>query len=451
VSASTRRASLVVVGDALLDRDVEGVVERISPDAPVPVLDAGAERVRPGGAGLAAALAARDGCDVTLVTALGRDSAAAELEEALDALGVEVLDIGLHGPTPEKVRYRSGGTPLMRLDRGGSPSAVGPSTAAARAAIEWASGVLVSDYGRGVAAEPGLREALTRLPGELPVVWDPHPRGAPPTPPLVATPNEAEVAQLAPRGDPLRLRELWDARALCVTRGARGALLVHGSGTPLALPTAAVAEGDPCGAGDRFSSRLASLLTAGAPLAAAAVAAVAAASRFVAEGGAGGAFHRAAAPEPPAAGSSVLERVRARGGTVVATGGCFDLLHAGHLRTLEAARALGDCLVVCLNSDASVQRLKGPGRPLVPERERAELLAALSCVDEVVVFGEDTPERALERIHPDVWAKGGDYAGFELPEEPLVKRLGGRCMVLPHLEGQSSTRLMKEAAYRVAN
>jgi D-beta-D-heptose 7-phosphate kinase/D-beta-D-heptose 1-phosphate adenosyltransferase len=144
----------------------------------------------------------------------------------------------------------------------------------------------------------------------------------------------------------------------------------------------------------------------------------------------------------------VAERVRAAGGTVVATGGCFDLIHAGHVHTLEAARRLGDCLVVCLNSDASVRRLKGPGRPLVPQRDRAAVLAALGCVDGVMVFDEDTPERALRVLRPHLWAKGGDYEGVTLPEEAVLAEWGGRAMVLPYVAGQSTTRLIEEAATR---
>jgi rfaE bifunctional protein nucleotidyltransferase chain/domain len=141
-----------------------------------------------------------------------------------------------------------------------------------------------------------------------------------------------------------------------------------------------------------------------------------------------------------------VEGVRAAGGTVVATGGCFDLLHAGHIATLRAARQLGDCLVVCLNSDRSVRRLKGPSRPLVPAPDRARVLAALEYVDQVVVFDEDTPVEALRRIRPDVWAKGGDYAGAQVPEAAVVEEWGGQAVVLPYLQGRSTTRLVENAA-----
>jgi rfaE bifunctional protein nucleotidyltransferase chain/domain len=148
------------------------------------------------------------------------------------------------------------------------------------------------------------------------------------------------------------------------------------------------------------------------------------------------------------AAQELIAEMRARGGTVVAAGGCFDLLHAGHVSLLEAARRLGDCLVVCLNSDASVRRLKGPGRPLVQEHDRAAVLASLRCVDAVVSFDEDTPEALLSRLRPDVFAKGGDYAVARLPEARLLESWGGQAVVLPFLEGRSSSRLMEEATRR---
>jgi rfaE bifunctional protein nucleotidyltransferase chain/domain len=144
-------------------------------------------------------------------------------------------------------------------------------------------------------------------------------------------------------------------------------------------------------------------------------------------------------------GVALAQRVRRAGGTVVATGGCFDLLHAGHVRMLEQARALGDCLIVCLNSDASVARLKGPDRPLVSERDRAAVLGALSCVDAVVVFDEDEPTAVLRRLRPDIWAKGGDYAVAELPETRALADWGGQAVIVPYVAGRSTTRIIAKA------
>jgi rfaE bifunctional protein nucleotidyltransferase chain/domain/rfaE bifunctional protein kinase chain/domain len=449
---------LTVVGDALLDRDVEGDVSRLAPDAPVPVVDHDHTTVRPGGAGLAAALAARGRHDVRLITALARDAAGAELAGVLTEHGVEVIDLGLDGCTPEKIRVRAQGRALLRLDRGGRHGVVGDTSAAARAAVEWADALLVADYGRGVAGSEGLRGALHRAAENgVPLVWDPHPRGAEPVPAAtLVTPNDGEARGFAPAigGDGPHgalaraeaLRDHWGARWVCVTRGAAGAVAV-GDGAAVAVPAAPVAAGDPCGAGDRFASRAAEVLAGGGEVPEALRAAVAAASAFVAAGGAAAAA--TAAPEPAPDGAvtaEVIARVRAEGGTLVATGGCFDLLHPGHVRTLQAARALGDCLVVCLNSDASVRRLKGPRRPVVAEADRAAVLLALGCVDAVEVFDEATPAAVLERLRPDLWVKGGDYALRDLPEAAVLARWGGRALVLPFLEGRSTTRLIEEAA-----
>ncbi|MEU4659456.1 D-glycero-beta-D-manno-heptose 1-phosphate adenylyltransferase, partial [Streptomyces sp. NPDC023723] len=143
---------------------------------------------------------------------------------------------------------------------------------------------------------------------------------------------------------------------------------------------------------------------------------------------------------------ALAARIRAQHGTVVAAGGCFDLLHAGHVGLLQAARRLGDCLVVCVNSDASVRRRKGEGRPVNPVADRIRVLRALACVDAVAVFDEDTPERLLADLRPDVWVKGGDYAGADLPEAALLEEWGGQAVLLPYLDGRSSTALMARAA-----
>jgi len=458
---------LIVVGDALLDRDLEGAVERLCPDAPVPVVNRTDTRTRPGGAALAAALAARDGHEVVLVTALGRDARGAELGVLLEQSGVEVVDVGLDGATPEKLRIRAARRTLIRIDSDGAgrPREAG---AAARAAIAWAPAVLVADYGRGMAAALGVRAALVDAAARGgPMVWDPHLRGARPVPgATLCTPNESEARCLAqalangraappgPAGAEdcgRALAAAWGARQVAVTCGAAGAVMVPADAGPaLAVPATAVAVGDPCGAGDRFSAAAAASLAGGATPAEAVTRAVPAATAFVRAGGAATALTQREA-DPVAAGDdglATVERLRSEGGTVVATGGCFDLLHAGHVKSLQAARLLGDCLVVCLNGDASVRRLKGPHRPVVPAHDRAALLAALSCVDAVAIFDEDTPERILAELRPDVWAKGGEYAGGEMPEARVVRRWGGRAVVLPFLEGRSTSGLIEEAVLR---
>ena len=474
---------LIVVGDALLDRDLEGRAERLAPDAPVPVVDAIEARPRAGGAGLAATLAARSGVDVTLICALGRDLAGEELASLLAEAGVTVVDLGLDGATPEKVRVLAGGRPVVRLDHGGVARGCGPLPAGA---LDGADAVLVSDYGRGVAAEPSVRAALASLPGEVPLVWDPHPKGpAPIAGATLVTPNLKEATAAADRGpaasgiassptttasspaaaaapsptaassphasSPLAAGELagralvarWRAVAVCVTLAARGAVMVSGDGPALAVPAPRV-TGDPCGAGDCFAATAAGRLAAGALPSEAVRAAVEAASSFVAAGGAGA----RETPVPPGDAAAIAARVRAAGGTVVATGGCFDLLHAGHVRMLEQARALGDCLVVCLNSDASVRRLKGDDRPLVEQDDRAAVLAALGCVDAVAIFEEDDPRAVLRTLRPHVWAKGGDYAVAELPEAETLAEWGGRAVIVPYVAGRSTTRLITEVLAR---
>ncbi|SDZ33703.1 rfaE bifunctional protein, domain I/rfaE bifunctional protein, domain II [Micromonospora pattaloongensis] len=494
-------ARLVVVGDVLLDRDVDGAVQRVCPDAPAPVLDERSSVERPGGAGLAALLAAGQGFEVHLVTALADDAGGARLSEMLTAAGVQLYALPLTGTTPEKIRLRTRGQVLLRLDRGGPPTPPGEPSEAVLEALAGAAAIVVSDYGRGVARQPTLRAALVGA--AAPIVWDPHPRGAAAVPGVrLATPNETEVRQLtgeisgvsrlsaASRGAQ-ELRRRWRAAAVAVTMGGEGALLCHAGSTPLVVATTGSAQGDTCGAGDRFAAVAAAALADGAVVSEAVQAAVEQATAYVAAGGvtaalrAGPGVHAPASAHAPAlvhggrsrsapvhaappgraasgagpegahrigahAAGGVAAAVRARGGTVVATGGCFDLLHAGHVAALQAARRLGDCLVVCLNSDASVASLKGPERPVVPQSDRARLLAALGCVDAVVIFEESTPHAVLSWLRPDIWVKGGDYAGggageADLPEAALVRRWGGQTAIVPYLDGHSTTGMIAAA------
>ncbi|MDD9207922.1 PfkB family carbohydrate kinase [Georgenia sp. 10Sc9-8] len=475
------RPHVVVLGDVVLDRDVDGRVDRLSPDAPVPVVDVTGTRQSPGGAGLAAVLCAASGARVTLVAPVADDEAGRQLAAQLTE-HVELIALPHEGATRRKTRVRTGGRSLVRLDDGGPGTPTAVPTDVVAAVLAQADAVLVSDYGAGVTRSPELRTLLTEAAQHTVVVWDPHPRGGAPVPGVtLVTPNLAEAHGAADRDgaapDVLarRLADQWAARAVCVTAGADGAFLAPRAAEVTFVPAAA-ATGDPCGAGDRFAVTATIALARGTLLSAAVEMAVRDASAWVAAGGAEG-FREytaasaegtrpggfttasaqprtptapgpaAAGPEPSVTGdlSELGVRLRADGGTLVATGGCFDIVHAGHVATLQAARRLGDHLVVLINSDASVTRLKGAGRPVVPAADRARVLEAFDCVDAVVVFEEDDPRQALARLRPDVWAKGGDYGAAELPETATVTEHGGRVILLPYLGGRSTTTIIERS------
>lgn len=428
---------LVIVGDTLLDVDLDGAVSRVCPDAPVPVVDLASRVQRAGGAGLTATLAAADGLAVTLVTAVADDAAGERLRAELR--GYDTVIGPATAATPVKTRLRGAGQSIARIDeggRGGAPVVTDEMLDVVCAADT----VLVSDYGRGITSDERLRSVLARKT----VVWDPHPKGAPPVPhAALVCPNLGEALSFADtdRGPTAaaELRGRWSASAVVVTMGAEGAVLHDGT----RFPAPPVAVADPCGAGDRFAAAATGALLAGDSVAGAVRTAVDAAARFLADGGVAGlARRRKVRPLVRGRAHEVAAAVRASGGTVVATGGCFDLLHAGHVHTLAAARELGDCLIVCLNSDRSVRRLKGADRPITTEADRVDVLRSLSCVDAVTVFDEDTPEAVLNELRPEIWVKGGDYPDADaLPETRLLRVWGGRTVLVPEHPGRSTTRL----------
>ncbi|MCQ4046723.1 PfkB family carbohydrate kinase, partial [Streptantibioticus rubrisoli] len=288
---------LVVVGDALLDRDIDGQASRLAPDAPVPVVDVHGVHERPGGAGLAAALAAREGREVVLVTALG-DGDADQAVRGLLTDRVHMVAFARHGTVPVKTRLRAGGRPLVRLDDGGGP--VGAPTPAVRRVLADAAAVLVCDYGQGTAG--AVRAMLAQAARRVPVVWDPHPRGGAPVAGVrLAVPNAGEARVFAGHlaagsgGSVLRqcaeraaaLCGHWQAAAVVITLGERGALLSRGSASPMLVPARRRVAGDPCGAGDCFAATAAGALADGGLIEEAVQCAVRAATDFVAHGGAG--------------------------------------------------------------------------------------------------------------------------------------------------------------------
>ncbi|MFJ5733960.1 D-glycero-beta-D-manno-heptose 1-phosphate adenylyltransferase [Streptomyces microflavus] len=450
---------IVVVGDVLLDRDIAGTADRLSPEAPVPVLVDARSTERPGGAGLGAVLAARTAdWNVTLVCGIGQDQPGAHLRALLDDAGVEVINLATSGTTPVKTRVRAADRTLLRFDTNADPLPLGPLPGRVRARLAEAAAVLVCDYGLGITSHDDLRQALTAAAADRPLVWDPHPKGTAPVPgTALAVPNASEALLLSHgtgssglAGDTahaVQLLAAWPVKQVAVTRGHDGAVLVADpDGHPLAIPARPTA-GDACGAGDQLAVTAALTLATGRLPSQAMAAAVEAATSYVEAGG-----PASLTTAPPLQGRTdpleLAARVRAGGGKVVGAGGCFDLLHAGHLSLLEQARRLGGVLIVCINSDASVRRLKGEDRPVVGERERAALLAALDCVDGVIVFGEDTPETVLAELRPDIWVKGGDYAGQRVAEAELVESWGGDVVVVPFLEGHSTTSRIHHVAQK---
>lgn len=459
-------APLVVLGDVLLDSDISGVSTRRCPDAPsAPVIDETERWQRPGGAGLAALIAAQSHPRVVLITPLADDDEAEELTRLLRP-HVTLCPLPATGPTTTKSRVQVEGRTLARVDGGDCRADLTADLTSASAldALASASAIVVADYGRDTTRHPQLRRKLTELARRIPVVWDPHPRGAEPVPGCVlVTPNSAEAVHFLSTADssnnadsdPQRaaaLRALWKAGAVAVTAGAEGAYVCTAYGTDHAEVPHVVSRPavfDTCGAGDCFSSTAAAHLAAGADCVAAVTAAVHAATRYIWGGGASKLSVNATArriPPRPTAQDDPIEyarELRARGLTVVAAGGCFDLLHRGHLSLLREARALGDALVVCLNSDASVRRLKGPERPVLNEADRAQTLRELATVDAVVVFDEDDPRQVLEKLQPDVWVKGGDYEPIDLPEAEVIRRYGGEIVIVPTLDGYSTSSLLR--------
>ena len=471
--SASRRPAVVVVGDVMLDRDLVGTSERLAPDAPVPVLDVTTLRETPGGAGLAALLAARSGARVTLIAPIADDAGGAALRSLLEP-HVELIALGHQGPTRRKTRVRSGGQSLLRIDDGGPGRPADLPVDRMTAALADADAVLVADYGAGTTTDQRIRSILTETAAHTRLVWDPHPRGgAPVAGATLVTPNlaEATAADRALNPSPPgggqpdliagRLRDAWQVDAVCVTAGADGAFLADSAAGAHYLPAPTVRDGDSCGAGDRFAATATVRLACGDLISEATGAGVRDASAWVGAGGS--ASFRLDVPGPvgdtadalPAAPQSsaqatTLEDVadRLTGGgarTLVATGGCFDIVHPGHVATLQAARRLGDALVVLINSDASVARLKGPGRPVVGAQDRAKVLQAFDCVDAVVIFDEDDPRAALTRLRPDIWVKGGDYGGTELPETATVRAGGGRVVFLPYLPGRSTTSIIERS------
>jgi D-beta-D-heptose 7-phosphate kinase / D-beta-D-heptose 1-phosphate adenosyltransferase len=458
-----------VAGDLMLDEYVWGAVERISPEAPVPVVRVRDTEHRLGGAANVARQAAALGAQVTLAGVVGDDDAGARLLQLCALVGIDTRAVIRLSErrTTRKLRVLGHSQQLLRLDwEDAVPCAPHASVRLVSKLAEGArpDAIILSDYAKGTLTAEVI-SGVTAMAGSVPVVVDPKHRdftryrGA-----TTVTPNlrELEVASghsLDPE-EPAAIaqaaRPLMAAahlNSLVVTLGNRGMLVVPAQGEPTEIPSIRREVYDVTGAGDTAIAVLALALAARAPLLEAAHIANAAAGVSVGHVG-------AVAVEAPGIRDALTARPdgkiltrhelaaraaswRMAGKRIVATNGCFDLLHAGHLALLGHAARLGDVLVLAINSDASVRRLKGPERPLVPQAERAALLAALTFVDAVTVFDEDTPLEVLQIIRPQVLVKGGDYKPSEVVGRELVESAGGRVEIVPLTPEKSTSSLLE--------
>ncbi|EGV17499.1 bifunctional D-glycero-beta-D-manno-heptose-7-phosphate kinase/D-glycero-beta-D-manno-heptose 1-phosphate adenylyltransferase HldE [Thiocapsa marina] len=457
------RTRILVAGDLMLDRYWSGATRRISPEAPVPVVHVARVEDRPGGAANVALNLAALGCHVTLTGVTGNDDAADVLAARLDTHRISTrLHRRADVPTITKLRVLSQHQQLIRLDFEASLTPLGddPLPALVSGALDACDLLLLSDYAKGTLADPQPIIRLALASGK-PVLVDPKGldftryRGA-----TLLTPNRSELeaivgvcaddVALIERGQ--RLRAELDLRAMLVTLGERGMLLLRPDSEALHLPTRAHEVFDVTGAGDTVIATLAAALGAGVALDEACALANCAAG--IAVGKLGTATVGARELERAYQGSEwhtvldqealldAIEAARAAGERIVMTNGCFDILHEGHVAYLQQAKRLGDRLVVAVNDDASVSRLKGPERPINGIEQRMAVLAGLASVDWVCAFCEDTPEALICRVKPDLLVKGGDYRLEEIAGADCVRANGGDVRLLDLLPGRSTTRIL---------
>ncbi|MDN5849443.1 MAG: bifunctional D-glycero-beta-D-manno-heptose-7-phosphate kinase/D-glycero-beta-D-manno-heptose 1-phosphate adenylyltransferase HldE [Nitrococcus sp.] len=462
-----RSLKLLVAGDVMLDRYWYGETGRISPEAPVPVVAIGRTEDRAGGAANVALALAALGVETTLVAPLGADEAGAALRRLLSDAGVNACWVEQpSGTTITKLRVISQHQQMLRLDFEGPSEAVsGVPLGLFSQSLPQADAVILSDYAKGALANIEPLIAACRAAGS-PVLIDPKRvdftayAGA-----SVLTPNRAELERMAGHcGSELELVEhaqellsRLDAGAVLVTRGEDGMTLIERDREAVHIPARAQEVFDVTGAGDTVIAVLAAALAAGEDLPQAAVLANLAAAVVVGKLGTATVSItelRAAARHwlPTDSRRGVVSEaelitlvlaVRQRQEIVVMTNGCFDILHPGHIAYLEQAKALGDRLIVAVNDDDSVRRLKGEGRPINPVAQRMAVVAGLAAVDWVVAFSEDTPARLIEAIDPDVLAKGGDYRLQDVAGHEWVLARGGQVRLLPIEGGYSTTRIVE--------
>lgn len=469
-------ARVLCVGDVMLDRFIHGAVERISPEAPIPVLSIHHESTMPGGAGNVVRNLSALGVNCGFITVVGDDKTGAELMRmvAFETGVAPFMLVETGRMTTQKTRYIAGNQQMLRADRE-TRMALKPSTeeqiiGLLREEIPGHDIIILSDYGKGVLTDAVTRAAIDSAAqhGKR-VVVDPKTRdfskyrGA-----FLVSPNLAELTQASAtelHGDAEISRAahaLLSAHALTsllVTRGRDGMSLITHDAPPLHIPAHAREVFDVSGAGDTVIATLSAALAVDASLADATQLANIAAGIVVGKVGTAAIYPtdlKNALADVGTPASKILslpaavEQVaiwRRSGLKTGFTNGCFDLMHPGHVSLLEEAKKRCDRLVVGLNSDASVRRLKGETRPVTTETARATLLAALSVVDAVVIFEEDTPLHLLEQLRPDILYKGADYTRDQVVGADLVASYGGEIILIPLQPGHSTTGILAKIAH----
>ena len=484
LAENAARASVLCVGDLMLDEFIYGDVARISPEAPAPVMAVSRSELIIGGAGNVARNIASLGASCIFIGLIGEDAAAdtlmAQLREEPRISPRLIVDASR--PTTRKVRFVSEhfSTHLLRADwefaQAAQPDVEDKLIAQALNALPQVSVVVLSDYAKGVLTRRVIRAIIDAANAAgKPVIVDPKSadlsiyRGA-----SLLTPNRKELSE-ATRMHALSEAEVCEAamvalqagggEAILVTRSEAGMSLVFADGAAHHVPAYPVKVRDVSGAGDTVAAMMAVMRAVGADWLDAMRAANAAASVVVGKRGTATISpvelrerilpHASLAAEEKIANTTPaledkLRAWRSAGLRIGFTNGCFDLLHPGHIRVLTQARAACDRLIVGLNSDASVKRLKGEARPLQDQHARAQVLAALEAVDLVVVFDEDTPLKLIEAIVPAVLVKGGDYTREQVVGHEIVERAGGEVLLVDLLPGASTTSLVARAGSKLS-
>ncbi|KPD04426.1 bifunctional D-glycero-beta-D-manno-heptose-7-phosphate kinase/D-glycero-beta-D-manno-heptose 1-phosphate adenylyltransferase HldE [Moellerella wisconsensis] len=461
-----KHAGVLVVGDVMLDRYWHGSADRISPEAPVPVVKVNMVEERPGGAANVAMNIASLGASSRLVGLTGIDDAAKALAEKLNEVSVRCDFVALPThPTITKLRVLSRNQQLIRLDfeEGFQNIDAQPLLERIEQALPHIGALVLSDYAKGALSQVQKMIALANSKG-VPVLIDPKGndferyRGA-----TLLTPNMTEFEAIVGRcknnqeveEKGMQLVESLDLTGLLITRSEQGMSLLQRGQQPLHLPTQAQEVYDVTGAGDTVIGVLAASLAAGKPLYEACALANVAAGVVVGKLGTStvspielenairGRTETGFGVMSEEKLKQAVENARQRGERIVMTNGCFDILHAGHVSYLANARKLGDRLIVAVNSDASTQRLKGETRPVNPLEQRMAVLGALGAVDWVVPFEEDTPQRLIANILPDVLVKGGDYRAEDIAGSKEVWAAGGDVKVLNFEDGISTSNIIK--------